>query len=170
MSTKRLFFALWPNDRQRDQLRNVISPVAKLVEGTAIYRGDWHVTLAFLGDVEEGCIPDLRKVAESIAVEPFRLRFDRAEFWPRPKVAVLVAPVIPGELDDVVTSLHKKLADARLLLEEQQRFRPHITFVRNARPFETQRLAQPMTVEWSGFELIESAPGRGGRTYYPLKQ
>ena len=48
MSVKRIFFALWPDDRQRDQLRNVISPAAKEVEGEAIHRGSWHVTLAVI--------------------------------------------------------------------------------------------------------------------------
>lgn len=169
MSTKRLFFGLWPDDRQRDQLRNAISPVAKLVEGTAVYRGEWHVTLAFVGEFEERRIPELQQAANVIPVEPFRLRFERAEFWPRAKVAVLAAQTIPSELASVVSALNSILTDAGVLVEEQ-RFRPHITIVRRARPFETQRLAQPITVEWSGFELIESVSERGSHSYYPVKQ
>lgn len=169
MSTKRLFFGLWPDDRQRDQLRNAISPVAKLVEGSAVYRGEWHVTLAFIGDFEERRIPELLQAAAASQVAPFRLRFDRAEFWPRPKIAVLVAQTIPAELERLVASLKSILTDNGVLVEEQ-RFRPHITIVRRARPFETERLAQPITVEWSGFELIESVSERGSHSYYPLKQ
>jgi hypothetical protein len=37
MSTKRVFFALWPDDRQRDRLRNAISPFARQIEGTAVF-------------------------------------------------------------------------------------------------------------------------------------
>lgn len=169
MSTKRLFFALWPDDRQRDQLRNAISPVAKLVEGTAVYRGDWHVTLAFIGDFPEASIPDLLQAVRVIPVEPFRLRFDRAEFWPRPKIAVLAAQTVPTELARIVQWLNTLLTEAGVVLESQ-RFRPHITIVRRARPFETQRLAQPAMVEWSGFELIESVRSPGGSKYVPVKQ
>lgn len=169
MSTKRLFFALWPDDRQRDLLRNAISPVAKQVEGTAVYRGDWHVTLAFIGEFEERRIPELLEAASAVPVEPFRLRFDRAEFWPRPKVAVLAAQAVPAELEALVTSLHAILMDAGVLIDEQ-RFRPHITIARRGRPFESQRLAQPVTVEWDGFELVESVAERGGRSYSPVKQ
>ena len=169
MNTKRLFFGLWPDDRQRDQLRNAISPVAKLVEGSAVYRGEWHVTLVFIGEFEERRIPELQQAAAAVQVEPFRLRFDRAEFWPRPKVAVLVAQTIPSELENLVAALHSVLTDAGVLVEEQ-RFRPHVTILRRARPFETQRLAQPITVEWSSFELIESVSERGSHSYYPLKQ
>lgn len=169
MSTKRLFFALWPDDRQRDQLRNAISPVAKLIEGDAIYRAHWHVTLCFIGDFPAERVPDLLDAVRVIPVDPFRLRFDRAEFWPRPKVGVLVAQTVPTELARIVHWLDTLLLDAGVI-EEPQRFRPHITIVRRARPFETQRLAQPVTVEWSGFELIESVLDRGSRSYYPLKQ
>lgn len=169
MSTKRLFFALWPDDRQRDQLRNAISPVAKLVEGSAVYRGSWHVTLAYIGEYEERLIPGLQEAASAVTFEPFRLRFERAEFWPRPKIAVLVAQTAPPELQTLVDALNIVLADAGVLAEER-RFRPHITIVRRARPFETQRLAQPIMVEWSGFELVESVSERGDSTYHPLKQ
>ena len=169
MTSRRLFFALWPDDRQRDQLRNAISPVAKLVEGSAVYRGDWHITLAFIGDFAEQRIPELLTAAATIPVEPFRLRFDRAEFWPRPKVGVLAAQTVPSELADLVAALNNVMADAGVLVEEQ-RFRPHITFARRARPFEKQPLARPITVEWDRFELIESVRERGGPAYRPVKQ
>lgn len=169
MSTKRIFFALWPDDRQRDRLRDHISPLAKLVEGQVVYRGDWHVTTAFIGNFPEADIPGLLARAAQIPVEPFRLRFDRVEFWPRPKVASLVAPTVPPELQRLVDALNALLADFGVPVEERT-FRPHITVVRRARPFETQRLAQPAVVDWTGFELVESISQPGGATYRPLKQ
>ena len=169
MSTRRLFFALWPDDRQRDRLRDFISPIAKLVEGQHVYRGSWHVTTAFIGDFEEGLIPDLQARAAEILVEPFRTRFDRVEFWPRPKVASLVAATVPLELQQLVDSLNAVLAEFDVSVEDRT-YRPHITVVRRARSFETQRLAQPALIEWSGFELVESISQAGGATYHPLKQ
>lgn len=169
LSEKRIFFALWPNDRQRDQLRNVISPVAKLVEGAAVYRGNWHVTLAFVGEYPEWLIPDLQAAAQAITFEPFRMRFDKAEFWPRPKIAALSSQSVPAELERLVAALNGVLTDAGVQTETRA-YRPHITIARKARPFETQRLAQPALVEWSGFELVESVSAPGGVTYHPLKQ
>ncbi len=169
MSTKRLFFALWPDDRQRDSLRNAISPVAKLVEGSAVYRGNWHVTLAFIGDFEERLIPELKEAANGIPFEPFRMRFDRCEYWPRPRVAVLAAQTVPPPLERLVESLNQVLKDLGVDVDER-RYRPHITVVQRARQFETQRLAQAAVVEWRGFELIESVSTHGQRTYHPLKQ
>lgn len=169
MSNKRIFFALWPDDRQRDRLRDHISPLAKLVEGQVVYRGNWHVTTAFIGDFPESEIPGLLQRAASIPFEPFRLRFDRVEFWPRPKVASLVAPTVPPELKRLVDAQHALLTDFGVMVEDRT-YRPHITVVRRARPFETQRLAQPAVVEWSGVELVESISQPGGASYQPVKQ
>jgi len=169
MNNKRIFFALWPDDRQRDRLRDVISPLAKLVEGQHVYRGNWHVTTAFIGEFPGAGLRDLQARAAQIAVEPFRLRFDRVEFWPRPKIASLVAAIVPSELQRLVDAQNSLLADLGVKVEDRA-YRPHITVVRRARPFETQRLAQPAVVEWSGFELVESISEPGGATYRPLKQ
>ena len=169
MSNRRLFFALWPDDTQRDRLRDHISPLAKLVEGRMVYRGDWHVTTAFIGGFPEARLSELQIRAAQIDVEPFRLCFDRVEFWPRPKVASLVAATVPSELQRLVDAQNSLLTDFGIAIEDRT-FRPHITVVRGARPFETQRLAQPAVIEWSGFELVESIAQPGGATYRPLKQ
>ena len=169
MSRKRLFFALWPDHQQRDRLRDFITPVAKEVDGKLVDRHNWHVTLAFIGDFEERLIPSLQNAAAEIEVEPFRLRFDRLEFWPRPRVASLVTPNVPPELRALVQQLNAVLLRAGILVEERT-YHPHITVARHARPFETIRLAQAAATEWDGFRLIESVPEPGGVVYRPLDQ
>jgi 2'-5' RNA ligase len=169
MSNRRLFFALWPDDRQRDGLRDHISPLAKLIDGRAVDRGNWHVTTAFIGEFPEARLPELQARAAQIPVEPFRLHFDRVEFWPRPKVASLVAAIVPPVLQSLVDAQNSLLSDLGITVEDRA-YRPHITVVRRARPFETQRLAQPAEIEWTGFELVESISQPCGATYRPLKQ
>ena len=169
MGSKRLFFALWPDDRQRDRLRDVINSVAKSVEGTALDRRDWHITLAYLGEIEERLIPSLLEKAAQIKVQPFRLSFDRLEFWPRPKLACLVGPTVPSELESLGAELNLLLQDFGVVPDDRN-YRPHITVSRNARNFATERLTQRVSTEWSEFELIESESGPGGSSYSPLKQ
>lgn len=169
MGTQRIFFALWPDDRQRDRLRDVINSVAKTVEGRAVDRRDWHVTLAYIGTFPESQLPSfLERVAE-LPVEPFRLSFDRIEFWPRPKIGCLVASTVPTELQALIARLHVVMQDFDVVPEDRT-YRPHITVVRNARTFATERLTQRAVTEWSGFELVESLPGPGPARYRPLKQ
>ena len=167
MNTRRLFFALWPDHRQRDRMRDFITPVAKLVEGRAIDRRNWHITLAYIGEFPQRRIDEMHDARDAITVTPFRLRFDRLEFWARPKVAALVAPTVPEELEQLVEALKQRMSFAGIE-PEQRNYRPHVTVVRNARPFETQRLAQPAIMEWSSFELVESVSDVGGVTYRPL--
>ena len=162
-----MFFALWPDVRQRDRMRDFIAPVAKLVEGRAIDRRNWHVTLAYIGEFPERRIDELHEIRHLTTVDPFRLRFDRLEFWPRPRIAALVTPTVAGELEQLVTDLKQRLFSAGVETEDRA-YRPHVTVVRNARPFTTERLAQPATTEWAGFELVESVSEHGERIYRPL--
>ena len=168
MKSKRLFFALWPDHRQRDRMRDFISPVARLVEGRAVDRRNWHITLAYIGDFPENRIDELHDAKSAIQFEPFRLRFDRLEFWPRPKIAVVVPPTIPPELERLVDDLKGRVFAAGINPEHQRVYRPHVTVVQTARTFETQRLAQSAVIEWSGFELVESISEPGGTTYRPV--
>jgi 2'-5' RNA ligase len=168
VSSKRLFFALWPDDRQRDRMRDFISPVARLVEGRAVERRNWHITLAYIGDFPEGRVDELLDAKNALQMESFRLRFDRLEFWPRPKIAALVPPTIPPELEQLVDDLQGLVLAAGVNPEHQRVYRPHVTVVHNARTFETQRLAQSALLEWSSFELVESISAPGGTTYHPI--
>ncbi len=167
--SRKLFFALWPDSRQRDRLRDVINSVARDVEGKSIDRRNWHVTLAFLGNVDETQIPEILARAADIKVEPFRLTFDRLEFWPRPKLACLTSPTVPTELSQLVGQLNALLLDVGITPEDRT-YRPHITVSRNARNFATERLAQRVSTEWSGFELLASVSQPGSVSYLPVKQ
>lgn len=169
MPARRIFFALWPDDRQRDRLRDVINSVAKTVEGKIVDRRNWHITLAWIGDYSEQQIPTLLSRAGEISVEPFRLSFDRLEFWARPKVACMVGATVPPELQALNLELHALMQDIGVTPEDRT-YRPHITVARNARSFTTERLTQRVATEWSGFELVESLPGPGEVRYRPLKQ
>ncbi len=169
MSNKRLFFALWPDPRQRDRLRDFISPMAKLVEGRPIDRRNWHVTLAFIGEFPEKRIPELQQRVKRIEMQPFRLMFDRLEFWPRPKIAALVAATVPSELQHLVLSLNVALEELGVETDTRT-YRPHVSVTRHARPFETQRLAQRSTIEWSEYVLMESVPEPGGVGYRVVNQ
>jgi len=149
-------------------MRDFITPVAKLVEGRAIDRRNWHITLAYIGEFPEDQIDELHEAKSAVTVEPFRLRLDKLEFWPRPKIAALVPPNVPAELERLVEDLQGRILAAGVNPEHQRVYRPHITVVRNARPFETQRLAQSAITEWSSFELVESVSEVGGVAYRPL--
>jgi 2'-5' RNA ligase len=169
MANRKLFYALWPSERQREMMRDIINPAVSEVEGAAIDRRNWHVTLVFIGDFDEENIPSLHAAARGI--EPFniRLRFDRISFWQAPKIASLNPRNAPAELGDLVKSLEQILLPFGFLPNERV-YRPHITVARRARPFTEVPLARPIDLEWSSFELVESVSTTRGVQYHPLKQ
>lgn len=169
MTEKRLFLALWPDDRQRENLRDVLRPLVGSVEGKAVDRGNWHVTLVFIGGFRERAIPLLQEAIADVHCEPFRLRFDRVNFWPRPKIACMQAMKVPDELARLKQDLETVLLPLGIE-PEAQTYRPHMTLARNVRSFETQMLARPVEMQWSDFELVESASTTRGVQYRPMKQ
>ena len=92
-------------------MRDFIAPTAKLVEGRAIDRRNWHITLAYIGEFPEARIDEMHEIRDATTFEPFRLRFDRMEFWPRPRVAAVVTPTVPAELEQLVNDLKKQVED-----------------------------------------------------------
>ena len=167
MSTRHLFYALWPDHRQREQLREAINSVAKTVEGRPVERRNWHITLPWIGDLDERFVPKLLEVNPQVPMKPFRLVFDRLEYWPRPKIACLSVATVPSELNDLVEALNDVLRVLGIKPPERT-YRPHITVSRSARAFATERLSQRIVTEWSRFELMESVSGPGGVIYRPV--
>lgn len=169
MISRRLFFAIWLTDRQRDTLRDVVRPLLSGIEGDFVDRRNWHVTLVFIGQFAETDLASLKASVADITFEPFRLRFDRAGFWPRPKIACLETSVIPHELQRLVARIWQAVEPFGVSPEEHS-YRPHITIARRAKAFTTQRLARAIELQCSDFTLVETVSVPGGVQYHPLKQ
>ena len=169
MTDRKLFYALWPSERQRETMRDIINPALSVVEGTAIDRRNWHITLVFIGDFAEQNIAELQAAAVEIEPFDFRLRFDRISFWQRPKIATMNPRNVPAELEQLVKSLEQILIPFGFEPNERV-YRPHITVARRARTFAEVPLTRPIDLEWSSFQLVESVSTTRGVQYHPWKQ
>ena len=169
MADKKLFFALWPSHRQREQLRDAIVPSLSTVEGIAVDRRNWHVTLVYIGDFPEERIPGLMSAVALIDPGQIRVRFESLTFWQRPKIACVHTRTVPPELERLVQSLQQALIPFGFDPDPRV-YRPHITVARKVRTFQEVRLARPVELTWSEFELVESVSFRGEVQYHPLKQ
>jgi len=169
VADKKLFFALWPSHRQREMLRDTIGPALTSVEGSVVDRRNWHITLVFIGDFPEERIPTLLAAAKQIEPGEIRLRFDSVTFWQRPKIACIHARIVPPELETLVHSLQRVLIPFGYAPDPRV-YRPHITVARKVRAFPETRLARPIELNWTEFELVESVSLRGEVQYHPVKQ
>lgn len=166
---KRIFFALWPAEGQRQRIEAAIAPHKPGLAGKWISRDNWHVTLVFVGGFPEQDIPALQAAAGDIRCQAMHLVFDRIDYWARPKIMCLQADRVPDELLGLVGSLEKTASDFGYR-PEGRRYIPHMTLARRARRFEPIALARPVDLEWSDFRLVESVTTPGGVQYRPLKQ
>lgn len=130
-ATARVFFALWPPARVADELGRIARQAADRFGGRAIRPEAIHLTLAFLGEVSEDCLPALADAARSVQAAPFDLILDRLGYWRRNQLLWAGCEASPVALDDLHRELQAVLAGAGLPSgHEPRRFKPHITLVR----------------------------------------
>lgn len=156
--TARLFFALWPDEAQRRQLREQPSPRGRLVPPQ-----NWHITLLFLGAVEPQGQKAIEHAADHVHSAPFELTLDLRGHWRRAGVTWLSASRVPPALESLHAQL-KAAAQAQGLPVEQRPFVPHLTLARRAAPEATQAIA-PITWPVNEFCLVESTTLPSGAQY-----
>ncbi|MFD7984167.1 RNA 2',3'-cyclic phosphodiesterase [Kitasatospora indigofera] len=133
-STLRVFVALAPPDDAKDELEHVLRPAYGRYPRLRWNRiEDWHITLAFLGELPSTAVPPLRSALAR-----------RAASYPAPELALLggghfderlLWSGIDGDLD----GLHLLAADVRGLVRScgiefgERPLRPHLTLARSRR-------------------------------------
>jgi 2'-5' RNA ligase len=159
LKTRRLFIGLWPPPPTRRALQGWLRGWTWPTHAAVVDPDRLHLTLHFLGAVAESRVEDLRQAlaAPAAGLEPFELRLDRVDLWPRGLV-VLSPAVVPEPL----RQLHARLADTLRALElpvEARAFRPHVTLARKA--VGAVAPARPPDIRWPtrGYALVQSEHG-----------
>ncbi|MDH5255099.1 MAG: RNA 2',3'-cyclic phosphodiesterase [Gammaproteobacteria bacterium] len=163
-TTRRLFFAFWPDERIREALeaaRNRIFPLS----GRPVALAGLHVTAAFLGAVSEARLPAL--LALCGPVPRLTITFDRLEHWPKPRVLVAATTHLPDDLRDLVDGLWLRL-DRLGFARETRPFRPHVTLARDVRSVRAGLRWDPLPWPVDRLALIESVPAPDGVIYRPV--
>jgi 2'-5' RNA ligase len=166
--TQRLFFALWPDARLRAELERRLPPLVAAVRGKAQRPDQWHVTLEFLGGVDDERESAAWQAAERVAVAPFEVVFDALDHWRRPQVFCLAALDVPVPLTQLVAQLRAGLAFMGFEPETRD-FRPHVTLARKVRSARPQPLAEPLHWPADRFALVRSVSDAAGSRYEPLR-
>lgn len=139
---------------------------------------NWHVTLAFLGDVAEQLLHSLAEVIGPVVSACHRMPLPLAclEWFPSPSKARLLA--LSADAPERLCALQRELV-ATLGREgfhtENRRYRPHLTLARyrGARKhFAPPPLPSVQAIELALEEvtLFQSIAGKGAPVYLPLQQ
>ena len=159
--SERLFFALWPSERQRRSLE-------RLQQGLTVHRGrpvhpqDIHATLVFLGQVDgerRACVEHAAgRVAARGQAGPFELVLDRIGCFPRARVVWCGAEFCPGQLAELVSLLNGELEGCGLV-PDRRPYRPHVTLFRKAAPLRADALDPPVRWPADSFVLAGAREG-----------
>ncbi|MGW7270671.1 RNA 2',3'-cyclic phosphodiesterase [Streptomyces sp. NPDC054864] len=169
-ATVRVFIALAPPDEAKQELERALDPAYQAHPRMRWNRiEDWHITLAFLGEVPASVIPVLRTPLARLAAdrEPLNLalsgggHFDERVLWSG----------IGGDLEELhlLATEVRAVADACGVPHAGRPFRPHLTLARARR--DTPSCAVEAAAGLAGFtgrpwqaerlHLVASNVGRG---------
>jgi 2'-5' RNA ligase len=168
--TRRVFFALWPDDSLRAAFARATHEVAGTSGGRPVPARNLHVTLVFLGSVAEDRLPGLEALAARVAgtnvASPSELIFNRVEYWKRPRVLVATASPSAGVV--VAGALAAKLFEAASsagLAPPISTFRPHVTLARKVPGPIAAVDIDPLPWVFTRFALARSQRGPDGAEY-----
>jgi len=127
----RLFFALVPDTGARDTLVTLAQDVVRDTGGRAPRAENLHLTLAFLGNVPQRRLEELKTIGAraAAAAAPFLLTLDSVGVFREAGVAWAGTEAVPDELQRLFDGLRSLLRAADLPTEHRA-FHPHLTLAR----------------------------------------
>jgi 2'-5' RNA ligase len=149
----RLFFALWPDAEVTEQLAQMAGQLNLESRSRRIDPNNYHVTLAFIGEVPAAKLAVLREIGQSLHEGRFSFSCDSIEFWRESQVVVAAARAAPPGL----LNLWRKLHDAIGLPRE--RLHAHVTLARKVTQAPVPQAMSPVVWRATSFSLIRSDTG-----------
>lgn len=165
--SSRLFFALWPDARSRRQFERAAKILHRACGGKMTRSDSIHLTLAFLGAVDNSKIDSLKALAAEIRADAFDLAIDRSGYWKHNRIAWAGCSENSAQLSDLAGQLADKLRQAGYTLETRP-FAAHVTLLRHADSPEILPEIVPFCWQVDRFSLVESVSTETGVRYRQL--
>lgn len=157
----RLFFALMPDADVTRRLTQMAGQ-QKLESSRSVDPKNYHVTLAFVGEVPAPQLAVLQQIGRSMQAPRFTFTCDSIEFWRESRVVVATVRAAPPGL----LKLWSKLNDAIGL--PQERLRAHVTLARKVTQAPVLQAMSPIAWSATSFSLIRSDTGGAESAYTVL--
>ncbi len=147
----RLFFALWPDVKTKQQLAGAAAKLAPANPSPLVSADNYHVTLAFVGEVPSSRLPGLLEIGAMQQAPRCTIILDATEYWPNSRIVVAAAQNTPPGLLELWEQLHEVLA-----LESRVRMRAHVTLERKVAQAPVLPAMSPIVWRTSRFGLFRS--------------
>ncbi len=149
----RLFFALWPDADVSRRLTQIGRQLKLEGRSRRVDPKNYHVTLAFVGEVPAPKLAVLQQIGRSLQARRFAFSCDSIEFWRESQVVVAAAGAAPPGLLDLGTQLRDAVGLPR------ERLRAHVTLARKVTQAPVPQAMSPVVWRATHFSLICSETG-----------
>jgi len=165
----RLFIAISVPDNVKEHFIFLQKQIT--VEAKINFVKEFHLTLKFLGDVEESKLEDIKKQLSNVSFESFTAKLNCTGVFPNEKlIRVLWVGIEPA---DKITEIQKKVEASLEGFEPDKRFHPHITLARVKFVKDRKALAEqfnslslePLEFPVESIKLIKSTLTKEGPIY-----
>jgi RNA 2',3'-cyclic 3'-phosphodiesterase len=139
-----------------------------------IDRESFHITLRFIGDIEDGLAHEIADALDGVVARPFRIRLKGVgTFGGNKPHALYVGVAAEGEDLKRLQATHERICQMLGLAPEQRKFTPHVTIARLKETrldglhdyIASHNLYESRPFEVKSFVLFSSRPSRGGGPY-----
>ena len=168
----RLFIAVNFDERTKQKILAVQRRLKKLGPGRFSRPENFHLTLAFLGEVPEDRVSEIKAAMARVTVPKMILTFSKTGCFRRDGDEIWWIGLEENEaLAALQGSLIKKLKAAGFYPDDHGKFRPHITLARGmhaGKPDPEKLLPGPFSTEVGSIHLMLSHRPDGRLTYTEL--
>jgi 2'-5' RNA ligase len=165
----RLFFAAWPPPRTALGLRRWAEEAARETRGKVARAETIHLTLAFLGEIDESAISIIEGIGRTAVGKAHSLPIEQARYWKHNRIVWVGPNETPAPLAELVVNL-KSLLLAENFALEQRAFEAHVTLIRKAHA--PRALPALPALDWpvEEFVLVRSTLSNEGSSYAVLER
>ena len=148
------------------------------ISGIFVEKDNLHITLAFLGELDEKKIVLVKEKLKGVKFPKFNVLTGKFGFFPNEDhIKVIWLEMISPELAKFQKEIDKVLSPLQFKIDTKE-FIPHLTFARVKEVHDKQKLLEKMSklkvikgkFEVSKFELMKSELKRDGPSYKSLEE
>ena len=156
----RLFFALWPDAAAAAKLAAAANELAILAGGKPVPQAKIHLTLAFLGDLDESRLDAAMRAPDGLDRPAFDLVLDQWGSFRGARVAWAGCAAPPKALLALQADLADRVRRAAFVLEDRP-FAAHVTLARKVTRAIGRQEAAPIGWRAREVALVRSQLGKG---------
>jgi 2'-5' RNA ligase len=161
--SQRLFFALVPGAQVRHRIEQVQLQMGA-TDARRVPGDNFHITLAFLGQVQNNRQGDLLKAMSQVALPPCELYLECCGWFKRPRVGWIGTRAVPEPVLIFQSNLAETIREHGFELDDRP-WKPHITVYRKMRMPPVKVAFEPIRWEFESYSLMVSESRPGGVQY-----